>query len=297
VGNPVVHDGPVVSAFFASLGHRVITASTDQTARISDMTTGRAQGEHMRHRAPLQSAVISRDMQFVATTSDDGTAWIWDVRMGSAAPATLWRNERLTAARFGPGGRDVIFSTSDGSWFSWDGTTDEPRPLFGKRSGIEMLGLSRDGSRVLLAGMGSLHVSSWPGDEAGVAIPEKDLITATLSPDGRIVVTGGADGSARAWDAENGTQIAEVKHNANVGRVQFSADGSLVSSRAADRSVRVWEPRTGRVVHEIRETDRIVAVRFGGGTTLLVTASDGEVVRAAQLTNLTTGGAVAYLPQ
>jgi WD40 repeat protein len=59
IGQPLQHDGPVNTATFSPDGKRIVTASTDHTARIWNAVTGRALQHHLgvrytaHHSAPM----------------------------------------------------------------------------------------------------------------------------------------------------------------------------------------------------------------------------------------------------
>ena len=71
------HDGAVLSAAFFPNGERVVTTSTDHTARIWDVASGREL--FLLQRASLmRHAAVSPDGRTVLTVADDA-ARLWDV--------------------------------------------------------------------------------------------------------------------------------------------------------------------------------------------------------------------------
>ena len=59
--------------------------------------------------------------------------------------------------------------------------------------------------------------------------------SAGFSPDGRFVVTGSADFTARIWDPDSGTGLAEVSgHRSMVQGASFSPDGTRLLTASAD---------------------------------------------------------------
>ena len=67
-----------------------------------------------------------------------------------------------------------------------------------------------------------------------------------LSPDGLTVLTGGADGTARLWDAFTGEVRATLRgHRGGITNVGFSQNGRVAMTVDEDRTVRLWEVSSG----------------------------------------------------
>lgn len=76
----------------------------------------------------------------------------------------------------------------------------------------------------------------------------RGLFNATsLSPDGKLIATGGLDGTVRVWDTTSGKLVrALIGHNSYVYSVDFSPDGNtLASAGSFDTTVRLWDVRSG----------------------------------------------------
>lgn len=70
---------------------------------------------------------------------------------------------------------------------------------------------------------------------------ESCAIAVAVSPDGRFLLSGSLDETARVWDAETGECLAILAgHGAIVPAVGFSPDGSLIVTASDNGVVRIW---------------------------------------------------------
>lgn len=70
------------------------------------------------------------------------------------------------------------------------------------------------------------------------------FVTASFSPDGRRILTGGADGRARVFDRSTGDLVATIGPRTESAVARYSADGSRIVIASQDGSVRIADPRT-----------------------------------------------------
>jgi WD40 repeat protein len=74
----MTHRLGVSTVSFSPDGSRVLTTSTDRTARVWDVQTGQPVGEPMTHGGAVNSASFSPDGTRVVTASRDNTARVWN---------------------------------------------------------------------------------------------------------------------------------------------------------------------------------------------------------------------------
>jgi WD40 repeat protein len=82
-----------------------------------------------------------------------------------------------------------------------------------------------------------------------------------FSADGRLAVTGGADGYVRIWDVDGGRQTQQFKgHEGVVFGVRWTPDGTQVLSwGATERALRLWDVKSGA---RVRQWDPITTKGF-----------------------------------
>jgi WD40 repeat protein/tRNA A-37 threonylcarbamoyl transferase component Bud32 len=72
------------------------------------------------------------------------------------------------------------------------------------------------------------------------------VFSAAWSPDGTRIASGGADMTARVWQASTGgTLVTYTGHSANVTYVAWSPGSSRVASSSDDKTTQVWDAATG----------------------------------------------------
>jgi eukaryotic-like serine/threonine-protein kinase len=252
----VGHNAVVRTAAFSSDGRRIVTASSDGTARIWDAVSGGELAVLRGHPRDVFSASFSSDGKRIVTASYDKTARIWDATTGKELEVLAGHSARVIDARFSPDGRRVVTAAADGSAYVWD-----------VESGRQLISL----------------------------IGHTDLIrTAVFSPDGRRILTASLDRSARIWDAATGREITRLLgHGNQVWSAAFSADGKRVVTGSFDETARIWEAATGRQLLVLTGHKNVVSwAEFSPDGTQVVTGSEDKTVR---IWNSMTGGELGVL--
>jgi len=106
-GRPLRVDGNVSQIAISPDGRRVLTASTDKTARVWDVLTGR-QLTIMRHEAWVEACAFSPDGNTVLTGGWDNAARLWDSRTGEPMGQPLSCGGGVVQVVFSPDGRTVF---------------------------------------------------------------------------------------------------------------------------------------------------------------------------------------------
>ncbi len=238
IGQPMRHDGEVLSALFSPDGLRVVTTSDDRTARLWDAATGLPASRKLEHTGPVSSAAFSADGLRLVTRSRDGTARVWAAGQGWPVATPLRHRDQVTSASFSPDGRHVATASWDSTAQMWDAAT-------GRRQG----GPFRHQDKEVSTSM------------------------ASFSPDGRWVLTASETKSAQVWDAATGRPVGSVmEHPDGVKLASFSPDGQRVLTATHDGRAALWEAATGKPLRLGRSID------LSGFPTLVAFSADGRWV-------------------
>ena len=274
------HTGKVSSAAFSPDGKRVVTASSDTSARLWDAESGSEIAVLTGHTREVWHAGFSPDGRSVVTVSFDNSARLWDAEDGRQIAVLRGHTGAVWSADFSPDGRRVVTASADNSVRLWDaGSSRELAVLRGHTGAVRSAAFSPDGRRVVTASE-DFSVRLWDAEgrrEIAVLRGHTDwVLSATFSPDGRRVVTASFDTSARLWDAETGREIAVFRgHTGTVQNAVFSPDGRRVATVSSDTSARLWDAQGGREIAVLR--GHISAVRgaaFSPDGRRVVTAAD-----------------------
>jgi hypothetical protein len=103
--------------------------------------------------------------------------------------------------------------------------------------------------------------------------------TVVFSPDGKYVVSGSLDNTARVWDVLTGREIARMTHEDFVVSLAFSPDGNHIVSGSYDGTARVWETYTSREVARMSHDDSVHSVDFSPDGKHVVSGSWDTSVR------------------
>ena len=149
----------------------------------------------------------------------------------------------------------------------------------GAGDAVKAVAMSENG-QFMVAGRRDGHVEMWgvpsgrplwrfPPPYSKKPNDEPDVTSMAISPDGKLVVTGGGDGTIRRFNSvDHPLQPQIVRgHTSEVTSVALSKDMRLVASGSTDQTTRLWNAQSGE------ELIQLISARDG---TWAAVASDGR---------------------
>lgn len=290
----VGHKGAVTDVLFSPDGARLITTSSDGTARVWDVSSGETIFELLGN-GNVTSAACSPDGEYIVIAGGDSKpfARLWSASSGIHLAELPVTRGVVQSAVFSPDSSNVLTSSFQEATRVWDVSGREIATLCESNSA----GFSRDGKAVFTASHDQVvrvwDTRTW-AERMQIKVPGKHLTHVAFSSDGsRIVTIGGNDHTAHVWDARSGAAICAVRHNAHLNCASLDRSGSQVVVASSDNTACVYEVSSGRPIAVLRgHASEVRSAFFSPDNKSVVTASlDGT----ARIWDATLGSELSVL--
>jgi WD40 repeat protein/serine/threonine protein kinase/tetratricopeptide (TPR) repeat protein len=226
-GKPLPHEAAVLAMAFSGSGKFLVTGCADGSVHFWNPAAGAPLGRPLLHQGPVHCVAVNPNDRLLLTGSGDRTARIWNIETRAPIGPPLQHRGHVYAVAFSPDGNSVVTGGSENVVRVWDITdTDRVRPP----------DMPSSVSAHLLAPTASFRHR---GAVRAVAI----------APDGRSLLTGSDDWSARLWDLRSRTAIQPfLAHKSSVRAIAISPDGATLLTGSFDCSAQLWDNKTGKPI-------------------------------------------------
>lgn len=246
---------PIAAAVFAPKGHTLVRATVAGHLHFWDCDKREEPQKTNNIRSPIRLLAAANDGATVAWCGYDHRILLWDAQAGKEIQQFRPPGDRIAELTFRPDGKMLLIADSAGvSFSSVFPTRSSPSPQSGLRAPDSKL-------RTIVSG---------------------GILTAAVSPDGRMAATGGQDDAVRLWEIASGKQrrVMYGDRKSSVHAAAFSIDGTILATGSSNGFIRLWDVGTGQRLHSFAgHRGGVVAVAFAGPAATLITAgADGTAL-------------------
>jgi WD40 repeat protein len=262
-------EGPVHRAAFSPDGTHVVAAGGDETARVFEVSSGRAIAA-IEHDAAVKAVAFSPDGLLVASADADGGVHVSDPKTGQSN-ATIEEDDPVVAVAFSPDGHFLATAGSDARIYALEGVREVRR--FSQADAPVGVAFSLDGTTLMTAS--GNEAVTWDLQSGAETLRMRhDAAVAALAPsaDGRYLATGVGDGTVRIWDRGSGQELKRIAHEGPVTAVSYSLDGRYLAT-ASGQGARLLDGEALRDMGRVVESDPVEGVMLSLDGKLLVTAA------------------------
>jgi WD40 repeat protein len=248
------HTDKIRRAIFNPSGEIIVSASDDQTVKIWQKN-GKLIHDLKGHSGQITSVCLSPDGKIIASASADGTVKVWKI---NGEELSTFKVERgwITSATFSPDGQIIAAAGTDGTVKLW--SLAKVMEKLQKQQSIEA---STD-----IQLLRSLQIES------------DKIMSVTFSPDGAMLATASAGGTARIW-SKDGTPLSILKHTSGLTNISFSPNSQMLLSASTDKMVRLWNI-DGTLLQTLKgNKDAVWSASFSpDGKAIASASADGTVM-------------------
>ena len=266
------HSRTITALTFVDGGARLITASGDNTCGQWDVAAAdELEPLVLKHPDWVSDVAASPDGQFAVTACDDGKVRLWSLADARVLRTFETPNDKstFTSIDVSPDGRlAVAVCAAMGTVQIWDldsGAEISPQVADGNAASRPWLDLGEgsaaiwaarfapNGDQLLTIGGNEAQLRNL--DDHAVIVrfsPHGVVASADVSPDGKRVVTGSWDRTAKIWDAATGRVIAKLEnlHAKAINSVCYSPSGATILTASDDGTARLWNAADGAAARD-----------------------------------------------
>ena len=255
------HNGAVMMAAFAEDNDRVVTASSDLTAKLWDVKTGQSLQSWGQHTGPLYCLSVSGDGRTLVTGAQDNTLRVWSIPLSRPIRRLAEPGTAVADLAYSPDGKSLLLGSADKSVRLFDvaasivpGTIMVPTAIRQGHIGeVEFVAYrsdsgcfaSADATGQILLWSPDLEtpLGRWSGHQGR-------LVSMAFSANNQQLITAGDDGAVRVWQLmPTLPKVLATADAAGQQLVLVNGQAQAIMTTAAG-SIRLMNLQTGEMIRE-----------------------------------------------
>ncbi|KAJ5184803.1 hypothetical protein N7472_009643, partial [Penicillium cf. griseofulvum] len=269
---------------------RLASASSDNTVRIWDSTTGQCASTLEGHDRSVNSITWSPGGGRLASASHDKTVKIWDPITGQCVSTLEGHSKSVIAIAWSQDGSRLASMSEDKTARIWDLATSRCIFTIGEFHGerypgpMMWIAWSQDGSRLASASRDNI-VKIWDPVTGQCTLSleghSTSVSSVSWSQDGKQLASVSLDNTVRIWDPATGHCASTLRGQSGwVKSIVWTQDGSRLASWSNDNIVRIWDPATGQCTSTLEgHSAPVNSISWSQEGSRLASASDDKTVR------------------
>ncbi|HEY1662518.1 MAG TPA: PQQ-binding-like beta-propeller repeat protein [Verrucomicrobiae bacterium] len=241
------HTGPITALTYFQNGQDLLTASHDETARIWDVATGNETSKLIGHTSLIWCAAVSTNDLWALSGGADQDLRLWNLQTKQLERLFKGQDSTVNSVAFSPDGHFALSGGNDRTAILWKVPSGEIlRRFTGNLGQVSSVAFASNGEQVLTAAWND-DIRLWDlktPTNSPMILDDGDLgcDAAIYSPDGRLILGGGLDGTLRVWSVRTGIELRQIP--AHIGRIYglaVSSNGRYVLTCGLNGRVRLWK--------------------------------------------------------
>ena len=324
----VGHQGAVWCVAVSPNGRFIVSGSGDRTIRKWDVATCEEQAVYQGHVSDVKGVAVSHDALRIVSAADE-TLRVWDAASNGSVAELRRHNNRINSVAVSSNGEYVVsgaggeFGWPDNTVRVWDAASGEEIAICSHRDPVYGVAISPDSQYVASAGQGVVLVWDTKRGRKIAALRghSERINNVNFSPDGKRIVSGSWDCTARVWDTRGfstrrswwsivmdgllaafGKESSECicvleGHDDTVSNVAISPDSRSIVTGSPDMTVRLWNANSGKMVSVLRgHLGMLSAVAFSPDGRRIASADSIARDICIRVWDFRTGDTLAILP-
>lgn len=284
--------GTVNAVAATSNGERVITGSSDGAIKVWQLDEDITSIDRDRHESTVWA--LASSSRLVVSASADGSLGIWDLHRGKHLRRLVNHGGTVLDVQVTPDGRFCVSGSTDKTVRIWNLETGSmKRKFIGHSDFVSAVVITRDGRNIISGSLdGSLKLwklrlgLGWMPTlpdimSVDLAVNLGPICALALTPDGRFLLVGSADGRLAVWDLIKGERARTLLRGiGGVLALAVSPNGRWAVSGHENWTLKIWDLKNWSKVGTIlghRGTVRSVAMTQD--SRYLVSGSEDETLR------------------